>query len=152
MKTSLITLWIIGITLGGLVGYFIYPQINKTIQEYTDFGDAGGFYSATSTPSLSAYSYSTGTSTDSRAVKTGFGTLRRVLVTKAGSLGVLDLYNATTTNLTTGNSARSASSTLHIVSIPLTAVGEYDFDAVFTDGLFAEFTSGHNSFTTIIYD
>ena len=85
------------------------------------------------------YAYTPPTGTAAQLLKTSFGILGSVVITGAGA-GSLDLYNATTTNANLR--AIAATSSLPVIaSFPAsTAVGNYDFDVAFNDGLLAVFS------------
>ena len=107
-------------------------------------------YLATSTAASGAY----GAVTTGRVIKGGItkasGTLGSVVVTGANT-GVLNFYDATTTDVTlrTGN---KATSTILLASIPTNmAAATYTFDVQFTDGLLLELVSGTMPTTTITY-
>lgn len=85
-----------------------------------------------------------------KVIKTGYGALGSVVITGANT-GVVNFYNATTSdvNLRTGN---IASSSILIASIPASAAaGTYTFDAQFTAGLLINVVSGNTPTTTITY-
>ena len=85
------------------------------------------------------YVYTIPTGDAAQLLKTSFGILGSVIITGAGA-GDLTLYNATTTNANLR--ATAATSSLPVIaSFPAnTAVGNYDFDVAFNDGLLAVFT------------
>ena len=85
------------------------------------------------------YVYTIPTGDASQLLKTSFGILGSVVITGVGT-GDLTLYNATTTNANLR--AIAATSSLPVIaSFPTsTAVGNYDFDVAFNDGLLAVFT------------
>lgn len=105
----------------------------------------GNEYIATSTAANSVYGASV---TGSKLLKTGQGALGSVVVTGANT-GIINFYNATTTNA----SARiTATSTILIASIPASlAAGTYVFDASFTDGLYIDLVGGNMPTTTVTY-
>lgn len=83
-------------------------------------------------------------------LKTGQGSLAQVVITGANT-GVLNFYNATTTDINkrTGNTATSS---ILIASFPASTVaGTYTFDAVFTTGLVYDVYSGNVPTTTIMW-
>ena len=85
------------------------------------------------------YVYTIPTGTAAQLLKTRFGILGSVVITGVGT-GDLTLYNATTTNANLR--ATAATSSLPVIaSFPAnTAVGNYDFDVAFNDGLLAVFS------------
>ena len=104
-------------------------------------------YQATTTAAGTAYG---STITGDSLVKRGLGTFGSLVITGAAT-GVINFYDATTTNVNsrTGN---KATSTIHIASIPASlAAGTYVFDHEFTDGLFLDLDSGTMPTTTITY-
>ena len=119
---------------------FVSPKVTvgSTIQ--------GNDYQSTSTAASAAY----GAQTLSVVVKTGQGALGSVVVTGANT-GVVNIYDATTTNINNRASSK-ATSTILIASLPASlAVGTYTFDAEFTDGLYVDNVSGLMPTTTITY-
>jgi len=106
----------------------------------------GNEYNATSTAQNTVY----GAFSANRAIKQSWGTLGSVVITGANT-GIINFYNATTSDITarTGNTATSS---LLIASIPASlAAGTYVFDLNFTDGLFLDLVSGNMPTTTITY-
>jgi len=86
----------------------------------------GEYHSTTTT---STYGFS-----DLTVLKGEGGTLGSIVVTKAGTTE-MNLYNATTSDITkrTGNIATSSLLLAHIPASP--TVGTYVFDTIFTNGL-----------------
>ena len=83
-------------------------------------------------------------------VRTGNGALGSVVITGANT-GVVNFYNATTTDVgkRTGN---PATSTILIATLPASlAAGTYTFDAKFTTGLLIDLDSGLMPTTTVTY-
>lgn len=104
-------------------------------------------YIATSSAASSVYG---ATVSSSRIIKTGPGALGQVTITGANT-GVVNFYNATTTNVNL-RTGQKATSTILIASLPASlAAGTYVFDAQFTDGLFIDVVSGNAPTTTILY-
>lgn len=104
-------------------------------------------YLATSTAASTIYG---ATITGDSIIKTGRGTLGSVVVLGANT-GILNFYDATTTNVDarTGN---KATSTILVASLPASlAAGTYTFDVEFSDGLFMDLVSGNAPTTTITY-
>lgn len=118
---------------------FVQVAVASTPSEASD-------YIATSTAANSLY----GAFTTGRRLKPGAGSFGSIVITGANT-GIVNIYNATTTNinLRTGN---KATSTILIASIPAsTAAGTYVFDASYTDGLYIDLVSGSMPTTTITY-
>lgn len=106
----------------------------------------GGEYVATSTASNTLY----GAFTGDQLLKTGWGTFGSVIITGANT-GIMNIYNATTSDVTKRTNA-IATSTILMASFPAnTVVGTYTFDVVFTTGLLVELESGLIATTTITY-
>jgi len=108
---------------------------------------SGDEYTATSTAANSLYG---ATITGDRLIKTGYGSLGSVIITGANT-GVINFYNATTSNVLrrTGNTATSS---ILLASFPASvAAGTYTFDVTYTDGLLVELDSGVMSTSTITY-
>ena len=127
--------------LAGFVYYF--HQLN---QQNVSGVSQGNEYNATSTAASAVY----GAFTDDQLLKTGWGTLGSIVVTGAYT-GIVNFYNATTSNvlLRTNN---TASSSILMASMPASLVaGTYMFDAIFTDGLLVELESGNMPTTTITW-
>lgn len=82
-------------------------------------------------------------------------TLGQLIITKAGSAGTtLSFFNATTTDTTTGNSGRAATSTLLMITVPSDlAAGTYTYDAMFDKGILLITTTTFGNFgsTTITW-
>ena len=128
------------------VGFVFYVM---GIKENVSFGSTpseASDYRATSTAANGVY----GAFTTGRIIKSSSGSFGSVVITGANT-GVLNFYNATTSdvNLRTQN---KASSTILLASIPAsTAAGTYVFDAGFTDGLLLVLESGLMGTTTVTY-
>ncbi len=137
------TLAVIVAVLIGITGLYV---ANKVQTAGVGSVLEGGESQATSTAANAVY----GAFTGDQLLKTGRGTLSAVIITGANT-GVLNFYNATTSNvlLRTGN---IASSTILLASFPASTVaGEYMLDAVFTTGLLLELETGLMPTTTIMY-
>lgn len=107
----------------------------------------GQEYIATTTGNAASYGV---TVTTSRLIKGGYGGLGSVVVTGANT-GVMNFYDATTTDVTarTGN---KATSTILIASIPASLVaGTYVFDVAYGQGLYLDIVSGVAPTSTITY-
>lgn len=107
----------------------------------------GDEYMATSTAGSTAYG---ATVTSGRMIKRGAGVLGTVVITGANT-GVVNFYDATTTNvsLRTGN---KATSTILIASFPASAAaGTYVFDDGVNDGIYIDLVSGTMPTTTVLY-
>lgn len=90
------------------------------------------------------------TITAGKTLKNGYGALGSVVITGANT-GVMNFYDATTTdvNMRTGN---RATSTILIASIPASApANTYVFDATVNNGLLLDLPSGNMPTTTITY-
>lgn len=119
--------------------YVVRPAYGSSVQ--------GNDYQATSTAASTMFG---ATISGDRLIKTGYGSLGSVVITGANT-GIVNLYNATTTNvdLRTGN---KATSTILIASIPASlAAGTYVFDAEFTDGLYLDIYSGNMPTSTVTW-
>lgn len=106
-------------------------------------------YLATSTAASTVYgAFTSGRSLTGLTKKSGsFGS---VVITGANT-GVVNIYDATTTDVTKRTNNR-ATSTILLASFPASTVaGTYTFDAVYTDGLFVELNSGTMPTSTITY-
>jgi len=81
-------------------------------------------------------------------LKTGPGGLGSVVITGANT-GILNFYDATTTDIT---KRTKATSTILIASIPASLVaGDYVFDVAVSDGLLVDLVSGNMPTSTITY-
>jgi type II secretory pathway pseudopilin PulG len=141
---KVITYSIIGILLAAaLIAYLM------SVQPWNAQGSViqGNEYQATSTAANALY----GARTDTEGLlKTGYGSLAQVTITGANT-GILNFYNATTSNvnLRTGN---TASSSILIASFPASAAaGTYTFDATVTTGLLYVLEGGNMPTTTIMW-
>jgi hypothetical protein len=106
-----------------------------------------GEYHATTTAVSATYGT---TITGDGQIKIGQGTLGSVVITGADT-GILNFYNATTSNVDL-RTKNTASSTILMASIPAsTAAGTYTFDVVFSDGLLLDVVSGNIPTTTITW-
>ena len=104
-------------------------------------------YTSTST-ALSAV-YGAHTSTEF-LIKSGRGTFGSFVITGAET-GVVNFYDATTTDITLRDSSK-ATSTLLMASFPAsTVVGTYVFDVIFRDGLLMFVEQGNMPTTTITW-
>lgn len=105
-------------------------------------------YQATSTAPNAVY----GALTADALIRTGRGSLGSVVVTGAAA-GVLNFYDATSTNVQNGRAAAMSTSTILIASLPASiAAGTYVFDAEFTNGLYIELEhSGTMPTTTVTW-
>lgn len=107
----------------------------------------GSEYNATSTAASSVYGAQTA---GNKVLKTGYGSLGSVVVTGANT-GIINLYNATTTNVNL-RVPGTPTSTILIASIPASmAAGTYTFDATFNHGLLLDLVSGAMPTTTITW-
>jgi len=106
----------------------------------------GNDYMSTSTAASNVY----GAQIRSSLLKNTPGSLGTVIVTGAAA-GTINIYDATTTNITLRASSK-ATSTLLIASLPASlAAGDYVFDAEYTDGLYVDLADGVMPTTTITY-
>jgi len=106
----------------------------------------GSDYQATTTAANAVY----GSFTAGKLIKSGPGSLGTVVITGANT-GVVNIYDATTTDITqrTGN---KASSTILIASLPASLVaGDYIFDIALSTGLYVDLVSGNMPTTTISF-
>ena len=109
--------------------------------------DVSSEYTATSTAEAATYGAGI---TATAQVKTTGGTLGSVVVTGAAT-GIVNLYDATTSDATLRASSK-ATSTLLLVSLPASlAAGTYTFDVRFRDGLLLDLESGVMPTTTITF-
>lgn len=107
----------------------------------------GQEYIATTTAANSVYG---ATITGSRIISKHYGSLSSVVITGANT-GIVNFYDATTTNVSLRAPSMSTSSIL-IASFPAsTAAGNYVFDATFANGLYIDLISGNMPTTTITY-
>ncbi len=90
-----------------------------------------------STPVASEYYSTTTVATGApsiRLIKTGVGTFGSVVITGA-QVGTIDVYNATTSDVTQ-RTGQTATSSILLAQFPASApAGTYTFDTVFTVGL-----------------
>ncbi len=102
-------------------------------------------YTATTTAANSVYG---ATVTTGRLIRTGQGALGSIVITGANT-GIVNIYNATTTDAT---KRITATSTILMASIPASAVaGTYTFDVGYTDGLYIDLVSGTMPTSTVTY-
>lgn len=136
--------------LGGAivaVGIFLVGQGTALQEHQLGSVNQANEYLATSTAASTVYG---ATITGDTLIKTGQGALGSVVITGANT-GVINFYNATTTNVSarTGN---TATSTILLASIPASAAaGTYTFDVFYTTGLYVDIESGNMPTTTITY-
>jgi len=142
MNKLLLSIIGVAIIVAGVLWYFHPSEPIEPIKGVSE----GNQYNATSTAASNGY----GAITGDQLIKTGWGTFGSLVITGANT-GVMNFYNATTSDITkrTGN---KATTTLLITSIPasLTA-GTYVFDAIFTNGLLLELENGIMPTTTILH-
>jgi len=144
------TKWLGVVVIVGIVFAIglLYGQ-STTDEVVSPFGSVSisNEYFATSTAAGSGYG---GFSLSEKLFKTGSGSLGSVIITGANT-GVLNFYNATTSNVDkrTGN---VASSTILLASIPVSTVaGTYTFDALYNVGLLMVLESGLIPTSTITW-
>lgn len=107
----------------------------------------GSEYYATTTAASAVYG---STISASRAIKNGYGSIGSVVITGAAA-GVINIYDATTTDVSkrTGNTATSS---ILLVSLPASlAAGTYTFDLTFNSGLYVDLIVGTMPTSTITY-
>lgn len=145
MKLSLTTKHILaGLIALLLTGFIVISFVFRSVQA-SDFSEASD-YIATSTSSNGAY----GAISAGELIRRSSGSFGSIIITGANT-GVLNIYNATTTNvnLRTGN---TPTSTILLASIPAnTVAGTYTFDAQYTVGLYLDLVSGVMPTSTITY-
>lgn len=137
------------LSLAGVLALFSVFVYFVSIQPESARGSIiqGFEYNSTSTAANSLYGAQTASEV---LLKTGAGSLAQVTITGANT-GVLNFYNATTSNvnLRTGN---TPTSTILIASFPASAAAEtYIFDAQFTTGLIYVLEDGNLPTTTIMW-
>ena len=119
--------------------WFSEPALGATIQ--------GNDYIATSTAPNGVFGARTAASL---TLTTGGGSLGNVIITGANT-GVLNFYDATTTNINL-RTGQTATSSILLFSVPASAVaGEFVIDAQFTTGLTYDLFGGIMPTTTITY-
>ena len=136
--TSAITAFIVGSLF---IGYLMSVQLahGSTL--------VGNDYIATSTAASGAYG---ATITGSKLIRTGAGSLAQYVITGANT-GVINFYNATTSDITK-RAPNLSTSTILIASFPASAAANtYTFDAQFTTGLYIDVISGNMPTGTIMY-
>ena len=123
-----------------VIGVGVYTKGNVKV-DVPFGGSAGEPYNATTTPKGSVFS--------DALLKTGQGTFGGIVVTLAGTQ-VIDMYDATTTDIT--QRGNIATSSILLLTIPASLVaGDYHFDTLFTNGLFMEISSGTTGSSTIMW-
>lgn len=133
------------------VGFLLLATLvfSGSLKQESLFGSVGvsNEYQSTSTAPSTLFGAQTA---QSKIIKTGQGALGSVIITGANT-GVINFYNATTTdiNLRTG---QVATSSILIASIPASTVaGTYTLDVQFTTGLIYDLYGGLMPTTTITY-
>ena len=138
---------VVVLALAGVVGYLLYPEIN-TIEEQIEEADrliVGGFGSKISTTTQSGAN----ALPDLSVLKSQSGTLGSVIITLAGT--GFDLYDATTTDIATGNNARRATSSILMAHIQGSlAAGVYEYNTAFSDGLLIDMVTPSTVASTTI--
>lgn len=134
------------IVAGGILA--IAGSLSSTLFETADrLGSVSqaSEYIATSTAANTVYG---ATITGDTLIQTGPGTLGSVVITGANT-GIINFYNATTTDAT---QRTTATSTILLASIPASAAaGTYTFDVRYFDGLYVDIVGGNMPTTTITY-
>lgn len=145
MKLSLTTKHILsGLIALLLTGFIVISFYSRPVQG-SDFSPSSD-YIATSTAASGVY----GAITAGELIRSSYGSFGSIIITGANT-GVINIYNATTTNvsLRTGN---TPTSTILLTSIPANAAtGTYTFDAQYTVGLYLDLVSGVMPTSTITY-
>jgi hypothetical protein len=137
MRNFLILLVIV-VLVGGL--YFYDQRQEEPIINLGGIGPEP--YNSTST---------TGIFNDPTTLKTGFGTFGSVVITIAGTAPI-DFYDATTTDIISGNVARAATSSIWLAHFPASmTAGTYVFDVAFANGLLVDFGTGGVPTSTITF-
>ncbi len=131
-------------------GLFIAMLLALIVSQSAKVVDAsvaqGSDYNSTSTAASNVY----GAQTLSTLLKTGYGSIGSIVITGANT-GVINIYNATTTDITKRASTK-ATSTILIASIPASAAaGTYVLDVAFSDGLYINLATGNMPTSTITY-
>ena len=125
-----------------VVGVFYFNDESKVAQGLT----LEGHYATTTAGNAVYGSFTTG-----RLIKTGYGYFDKLVITGANT-GVLNFYDATTTDITkrTGNTSTSS---ILIASVPASAAaGNYLFNTALVHGLYVDLVSGTMPTSTISYD
>jgi len=145
MKAVSTKLGLAGIVVTMIVTAFLFSFYNETrIAQGATI--QGNDYQATTTAASSVY----GSFTASRLIKTGYGSLGTVIITGANT-GIMNFYDATTTDITKRTNNTSSSSIL-LASIPASAAaGDYVFDIALSYGLYVDLVSGNMPTTTIAF-
>ena len=110
----------------------------------------GNDYNATSTAAVADFGGMVSTGANGTIIKSLSGAFGSVVITGANT-GVLNFYDATTTNILNRTNNTSTSSIL-ITSFPAnTAAGTYTFDVEFSTALLIDLDSGAMPTTTIMF-
>lgn len=107
----------------------------------------GSDYIATTTGEATNYG---NTITGSHLIRTGSGSLGSIVITGANT-GIVNIYDATTTDITKRAAALSTSTILRASFPASTVAGTYVLDATFTNGLYVDLVTGKMPTTTITY-
>ena len=110
----------------------------------------GNDYMATSTAANSFFGASVGANPTGSIIKTGAGTLASVVIMGANT-GVMNFYDATTTNILARTGNTSTSSILIASFSPSATVGTYTLDVEFSTALLLELNTGVFATSTITY-
>lgn len=142
----IIIMVVITLIVGIATDYIIHqnktdsPQENLQEESFKGVGNLP--YRATTTPENLTW-------TD-QLIDTGAGTLGSVIITTSGNIA-FDLLRATTTDITK-RQGNKATSTILLATFPASAsVGNYIFDASYSDGLYLDVKSGTLGSSTITY-
>lgn len=140
----------LGILVGLVIGAYYFrsqPAIGSIIQGQENFATSSAPNRVYGASIVSGVSLIRGTTT--AAINFG-GSLSQVVITGANT-GVMNFYDATTTNINSRASSMPTSSIL-LASIPASAAaGTYTFDATYTIGLLVDIHSGSAPTSTILY-
>ena len=144
MKNHLIAL---GVGIALVIAFIVLFNQKPKEEPFLSSVSVTNEYLATSTAASVVYG---ATITGSQIIKTGQGSLGQVVITGANT-GVVNFYNATTTNVSS-RTGQPATSTILIASLPASlAAGTYVFDAFYTAGLYIELVGGAMPTSTISY-
>ena len=155
MKTTTFFGIIVAVILAGLVGsvgYLLYPEVNpitKQIEEAQEVeGALGGGMSNYLSTTTQTSTLIGDAGVDTAVLITLSGTLVSVIFTTTGT--GFDLYNATTSNISL-RTGQKATSSLLLASIPSSlAIGVYEYNVAFYDGLLLDSVSSTTIASTTI--
>lgn len=132
------------LTVGAISLFFLFSFYNQPVEaSVSETSD----YQATTTAASTVYG---NTITGDTKIKSGAGSFGSVVITGANT-GVMNFYDATTTNVNL-RTGQKATSTILIASFPASAAaGTYTFDREIKDGIFLDLDSGSIATSTITY-